>query len=145
METININKINENSTTALIAGYTKVINSIENKVLNSNGKFIIDGDNIDQAKVTIAIQDLGISDRRRYRNMMNKVMLGGTLRSINRFLHFTVRKVLKQTKEDGRLQKVKEPQHEKIQDMRKVWKELQLKADAALAAYKSEKGDYYKS
>jgi len=59
----------------------------------------------------------------------------------NKFLHFLYKKVYKFSSAPRIEYSEKEL---KIKESRKAWKKVQLEADTLLAAYKAEKGDFYK-
>jgi hypothetical protein len=60
----------------------------------------------------------------------------------NRFLHFLYKKVYKSTDAAPFIEYSEKEL--KIKQSRKEWKKLQAEAEKMLAAYKQEKGDYYK-
>jgi hypothetical protein len=143
MKTTNLEKVVDHTGPAFIEGLKKTIETIKLRVANSNGKYIIDGDItiLDSETLIERANKLGICDRRRLRNKMNKVIFSTSLRSMNLFFHFIMRHVLDCNTKNVR---ILEPKHEAIQEARKKWKEAQAIADAAHSKYVKDKSDYYK-
>lgn len=133
-------KLEGHNSNELFEATINALNSIRNKVEN-NSKYAIKGEFNSLFKLTKdKIDDLGICDRRRLTRAINRVNFKQSLFSLNRFLWF-INKIVLQNPEAVR---VTEPQHEKIQECKKKWKEAQRIADGLLSEYKTQKGEYYK-
>lgn len=143
-----------NNSVELTNKVNEVINWIENDFLKEKTclgennfcemiKYKLGGDlNKFKGGLLPAIIELGICDRRRLKRYLNKVIHKKSLRSVNTLLRFLSRMTGSLT--DKTTVKITEPHHENIQNLRKEWKELQSKADAAFTEYKLMKGNYYK-
>lgn len=87
------------------------------------------------------IADLSLSQKKKLRNNLISANHKMTLRTINRFLHFLYKAVLKT---DKRIRIKPSVKDEEIQMKRKEWVESRNKAQVALFLYKKTKGDFYK-
>jgi len=88
-----------------------------------------------------AIGNLSLSQKKKLRNNLISADHKMTLRTINRFLHFLYKAVLKS---DVRVRVKPSVQDEEIQMKRKEWVTARDKAQVALFLYKKTKGDFYK-
>ena len=98
--------------------------------------------NFDELKdLKSGIGNLSLSQKKKLRNNLVSANYKMTLRTINRFLHFLYKAVLKTDKRVRIKPSVKD---EEIQMKRKEWVEARDKAQVALFLYKKTKGDFYK-
>lgn len=133
-------KIEGHNSAELFEGTIQALNTIR-EFVEKNNKYQIKGEFNSLFKITKEqIMDLGICDRRRLTRAINKVNFKQSLVSFNKFLWFINKIVLNKTE----AVRVTEPQHERIQEFKRKWKEAQAIADNLHEQYKSEKGNYYK-
>jgi hypothetical protein len=80
------------------------------------------------------------NQRKKYNNAINRVAKKATRRSANRLLY-----VISKITGENKIQVTLGTKEREIQAKRKAWLKLRDEADKALAAYKEEKGDFYKN
>jgi len=83
---------------------------------------------------------LSLSQKKKLRNLLIKAIHRMSLRSINQFLHFLYKAVLKT---DKRVRIKPSVTDEEIQIKRKEWVIARNKSELALFLYKKTKGDFY--
>jgi predicted ATPase with chaperone activity len=87
------------------------------------------------------IKESGIHNIRRFKRLLKKCNNKMSVHDINKLLHLINKKILKNTLSSP---KVICEKHEKIQKLRKEWKQQQLIANDLLRKYKEEKSNFYK-
>ena len=127
----------------LLNGLQEVTKSIESKLeikfVNEN-VYVFKGDFSKIKSIKLSdIEDLGICDRRRLRRYINS-SLGGSLRSLNKLIHFVYKNILNSPDNASLVI----PRHDAIQKLKKQWIKIRNESDDALNAYKESKGNFYK-
>ncbi len=93
------------------------------------------------SKLRIAIGNASKSKKKKLNKRIRKVNKRMTLRGVNLFFNFVLKKILESKEKIKVLLSIKEIT---IQDKRKKWKEARDISEKLLSEYKEEKGDFYK-
>ena len=145
METIVVNKLSDANTKTLVEYYNTLINEVKEKInkktYNGESIYHLTGD-IEELTENDLIQsnNYGIQMHRRFKRYLKQAMNKKSISSINKLLNLVYKIILGKNSSP----KIICDKHEKIQKLRKKWKQQQLIADSLLNEYKKEKSDFYK-
>jgi len=141
MEKINkLNKTNFILNVNELTEYTEqTIQMIKDISLFMNYQINGDIDNIDE--LNYMISDLSLNKKKKLRNYILSINKKKSLKTINKFLHFLLKVVLKS---DDRVNIKISMKEQLIQSNRKNWLVQRQKSDELLLKYKESKSDFYK-
>ena len=125
----------------LIENYKKALELAAEKVKENNWRCNFDF--WDDIEVEASeLRDLSKTQRKKFRNKINRVLVNPTLRNINSLLWFISKLILGH--ETSWNIKISEKE-ERIQLARRKWKVARDISEQLLQEYKDEKGDFYKN
>lgn len=145
METIMINKkqtVSAKNVSELTNGVKQSLTKIDAFVAHNDYRLSGSLDVIADCDLETLISKLSLNKRKELRDHIWRVENKPSIQTINRFLHFMMKLVLKS---DARIKVLKSEKQLKIEDLRKKYKDALALAKKAHAEYKEEKGDFYKN
>ena len=142
--TINNSKIINHGAEELLVKLTETLSNIDKLVKDSGNLYEIKGVFPIQIDYSQLVSNVGINDRRRLRNILNRVNHRSSLMNINKLFRL-IHRVGITRPESTTPTKISVPKHEEIQLKRKKMLELKVQYENALKEYKDEKGDFYKT
>lgn len=119
----------------------KIMNDINNYVIRHDLKICDSDILINENLIKKWHKNNGSAVHKRFKRIINKCQLKPTLAAYNIFFHYLYKNVYKS---DVRVRLRYMPKHEKIIKLRKEFYDARKKMEEALAAYKNEKGDFFK-
>lgn len=143
METVENNKVKENSAEILTEATLQTIKEIHEYV-NFNEyqyKNNLNPSFIDDEEIKTMIMKLSLNQRKKLKRVINRFRMKGSLRSVNLFYHFLMAKVLKT---DTRISVIYGDKQLAIIAKRKKYIEVKNLMDKMREEYVDEKGDFYK-
>lgn len=142
METLEVKKIIENSSSVLAIETLKTIDDINEYLIfneyqyknNLNPSFI------NEEELKSSIMNLSLNQLKKLKRAINTFRMKGSLQSVNRFYHFLMRKVLKS---DMRISIIYGKKQLEIIGKRKKFVAARNLMIAMRDEYKDEKSDFY--
>lgn len=133
-------RITSNESKDLVNGVLNAIEVINNRIKEKGWIGSKIKDTFEHLLPLVA--NMTLNQRKKLKNKINGCIHRKSIRSINTFIHFYIRHVLKN---NGEIPYVKvSEKEEQIQIKRKEWVKARNIAQSALDSYKKEKGDFYK-
>jgi len=141
--TVENKKIIGHNAEELLVKLSETLSKLEKLVKDSKGLYDVNGVFPIQIDYSQLVSKVGICDRRRLRNSLNRVNHKASLLNINKLFRLIHRLGITRP-ESTTPTKISVPKHEEIQLKRKKMLELRYQYEQALNEYKTEKGDFYK-